>query len=224
MKETIIKGTKNSRSIIGAASIPVAWEQARAQLIQSGWPIDLGPLNAAGLIQKGDDLNKANLLKDATVALYGLTSAAVPDDVLAKARTLIAAAQTAADGRAQVAVGSYVGTGVPGTEANPPTLTFPFSPAIVFVSYKDFNTGRSASVDGGVYGYIYQLWMRVKDSVDRLRVHVFSSNAFNLDVTFNGNRVSRLAYNTANVLVGNTYSTFAEMNQANITYSYIAIG
>lgn len=136
MKDTIIKGTKNSRSIIGAASIPATWDLARAQLIQSGWPIDLGPLNAAGLTQKGDDLNKANLLKDATAALYGLTAAAVPDDVLAKARTLITAAQTAANGRARVVAGSYAGTGQAFTRDNPKTLNFGFKPLFVKIAIR----------------------------------------------------------------------------------------
>lgn len=144
MKDTIIKGTKNSRSIIGAASIPATWEQARAQLIQSGWPIDLGPLNAAGLTQKGDDLNKANLLKDATAALYGLTAAAVPDDVLAKARTLITAAQTSANGRARVVAGSYVGTGQKLTRDNPKTLNFGFKP--LFVQITERLNGDSAEI------------------------------------------------------------------------------
>lgn len=131
MQDTVIKGTRNSRSIIGSPSIPEAWEQARAQLIQSGWPIDLGNLNAAGLKTKGTDLNKENLLKDATAALYGLLATAVPDQVLAKARTLITAAQTAANERALVVTGSYIGNYT--NKDSVVTLTFSAPPKLVAI-------------------------------------------------------------------------------------------
>lgn len=45
----------------------------------------------------GTPLNKANLLSDATAALYGLSGSAVPDDVLEKARSLITTAQNTAN-------------------------------------------------------------------------------------------------------------------------------
>ena len=45
----------------------------------------------------GTPLNAANLLSQATASLYGLGAAAVPDDVLAQARTLITAAQNTAN-------------------------------------------------------------------------------------------------------------------------------
>ena len=71
-------------------------------------------------IQEGTLLDKAALLKDATAALYGLTSAAVPDDVLKKARELITAAQNTANSasstanqvysRARIEIGSAVAT------------------------------------------------------------------------------------------------------------------
>lgn len=55
--------------------------------------------------------SKQQSLKAATAAAYGLTSDAVPDDVLAKARELIAAAKNSADSRGRIAVGTYKGTG-----------------------------------------------------------------------------------------------------------------
>lgn len=82
MLDTVINGTRTSRSILGNLSIPEDWALARAQLVGEGWPIDFGPLNPAGLSQKGTDLNKANLLSDETAALYGLGADATPDDAL----------------------------------------------------------------------------------------------------------------------------------------------
>lgn len=66
----------------------------------------------------GTPLNKASLLTDATAALYGLSGSAVPDDVLAKARSLIKTAQntansasTSAGNGLKVVTGSYTGDG-----------------------------------------------------------------------------------------------------------------
>lgn len=82
MTDTVIKGSGNSRSIKSVPTLPEEWSTARAQLINQGWPIDLGPLNKAGILTHGTDLNKANLLTDETAALLGLDSSAVPNDAL----------------------------------------------------------------------------------------------------------------------------------------------
>lgn len=72
--------------------------------------------------QEGTPLNKNSFLKDATAALFGLTSAAVPDDVLA----------TIASGFAKIETGSYTGTGVYGT-SNKNSITFSITPKIVLI-------------------------------------------------------------------------------------------
>lgn len=75
--------------------------------------------------EPGTALNKANLLKDATAALFGLTGAAVPDDVLAA----IGAKWT------QIETGTYTGTGTAGSgSGNRNELSFSFAPALVVVS------------------------------------------------------------------------------------------
>lgn len=85
MKDTIAKGSGNSRTL---ASVPnfltlyPTYEAFAQALIDRTLPIDLGPLNPSGLAQKGDDLNKANLLTDPTAELLGLDSTAVPNDAL----------------------------------------------------------------------------------------------------------------------------------------------
>lgn len=81
MRDTIINGTRTSRSILGNINIPEDWAAARAQLVGEGWPIDLGQLNDAGLSQRGTDLNKSTLLSDETEALYsGLPEDPTVDD------------------------------------------------------------------------------------------------------------------------------------------------
>ena len=73
-----------------------------------------------------------NILSDATKALYGLSSSAVPNDVLALIKSLIDAANSNANSKAKIVTGSYTGTGVYG-ERNPNSLTFDFEPKVVFI-------------------------------------------------------------------------------------------
>ena len=83
MENLVPLGTGNSRLM--KSNIPS--NTTLAQLIQmwnnGTFPYDIGPLNSAGISQQGTPLNKDTLLKDATAALFGLGSDAVPDDVLA---------------------------------------------------------------------------------------------------------------------------------------------
>lgn len=122
MKDTIIKCTGNSRTL---ASVPnlltlyPTYEAFAQALINRELPIDIGPLNPAGLDVRGDDLNKNNLLKDSTASLYGLGPDAVPDDVLSF-------------GLARVYHGSYVGTGQYNWNYKN-SLVFQFNPKFVII-------------------------------------------------------------------------------------------
>ena len=86
MQDGVIAGTGNSRhlkSVSNFLTLYPTYSDFVAAMVAGTLPIDL-LYNAAGWTAEGNALNKAALLKDATAALYGLTSAAVPDDVLAK--------------------------------------------------------------------------------------------------------------------------------------------
>lgn len=112
MLDNIIKGNGNSRymkTVQEALSLYPTYEAFMQALIEGTFPFDLNGINAAGWTQIGTMLTKANLLKDTTAALYGLGSGAVPDDVLAKIKTLVDAAAANADSRARIEVGSYYG-------------------------------------------------------------------------------------------------------------------
>lgn len=136
MIDTVIKGTGNSRSIKSPMTLPATWEDARAQLVSDGWPIDLGPLNLAGLLQKGTDLNKANLLTDALCESLGLDTTATPNEAIDKLRTLISTSQSTAEGKANVAYGTYTGTGLAGI-ANAVELHFDFVPKKIVITGKN---------------------------------------------------------------------------------------
>ena len=90
--------------------------------------------------------NKTEILTAATAALYGLGADAVPDEVFALLKTLVDDAQTSADEKTKIQVGSYVGTGTYG-DTNPIGLTAPGKPKFVFVAQK----AQSASSAQGYY-------------------------------------------------------------------------
>lgn len=89
-----------------------------------------------GAVSAADVYSKPETLSDATRTTLGLPITAVPDDAFSKLKTLVDVAQTAANGKAQIATGSYTGTGTSGS-SNPNSLTFPFVPKIVFMRGAD---------------------------------------------------------------------------------------
>lgn len=134
MIDGVIKADGTSRLM--RANLPATYEEFKARAAAGTLPLDV-LFNAAGWSQFPTFLNKANLLRDNTAALFGLGADAVPDDVLALIPDLVA-------GRAQIATGSYTGTGTSGS-SNPNTLTFDFKPKIVLIS-------AASGFDGGSVG------------------------------------------------------------------------
>ena len=132
MTDTVLRGTGNSRSLRSVSNFLTLYPSYNAfaqALVQGTLPIDLGALNSAGLTRRGTDLNKANILTDATATGMGLTSSATPNQAFAKLRALIKAAQDDADDAlsaigksALLETGTYVGTG--GSDYTTKTFTF----------------------------------------------------------------------------------------------------
>lgn len=156
--------------------------------------------------EAGDPLSKETLLTDATAELYGLDATAVPDEVLAAARSLISTAQSTADSKCKIVPGSYTGTGTYG-EVNKNSLTFDGTPKLLIVS------STVSSAYGGsrtypqlvfVYGQSGSIASLITNGSD-----IFASAT----VSRSGNTVS-------------WYSTDAAAQQLNVsgtTYNYIAI-
>ena len=76
--------------------------------------------------------DKNQSLTSATAGLFGLSASAVPNDVLAKIKTLIDSANSNVNIKANIQTGSYIGTGTFGS-SNRNSLTFNFSPKLVLV-------------------------------------------------------------------------------------------
>lgn len=94
-----------------------------------------------------DAFTKAESLTEATAALYGLDSSAVPDDVLSLVKSLIDQNAQTASGGAKIQTGSYVGTGTYGAD-NPCSLTFDFKPYLVVVVRGDYFDAILIAVNG----------------------------------------------------------------------------
>ena len=82
MKDFFPKGTGNSRYLKSSIPATITHEELVALLREGTFPIDLNGINAEGVAQQGTALSKTNLLKDATAALFGLGTDAVPDTIL----------------------------------------------------------------------------------------------------------------------------------------------
>lgn len=78
MIDGIIKADGTSRLM--KSELPATYEEFRAQCHAGTQPLDV-LFNALGWSQMPTFLNKANLLKDTTAALFGLSTDAVPDSV-----------------------------------------------------------------------------------------------------------------------------------------------
>ena len=104
--------------------------------------------------------------------------------------------------RAQLATGSYTGTGKFGS-ANPNTLTFPFEPKFVFVTHQSGEWYRQtlAGIRGMTGAYVYQ--------------SVLNSDYYNrATLTWDGKKLKW--YNSG--------SAYYQLNESNAKYFYIAIG
>ena len=146
---------------------------------------------------EGTPINKAALLKDATAALFGLGTDAVPDDVLAKIKELLDGLLTTANSKAKIQTGSYTGTGTYGA-SNPCSLTFDFVPQFVYV--------RKSGYYQIEYPVIF-LWI---GKIGKL------TNQYGYSITFmlNGNTLSWYGDNGAEY----------QGNLSGVTYDYLAIG
>ena len=161
--------------------------------------------------QEGDPLSKKTLLKDDTAALYGLDATAVPDDVLALARTLISTAQSTADSRSKIETGSYIGTGTYGSD-NPCSLTLPFPPKFGVIASR-WSIGFYLSGSNSMWVMVY------KASYGSSRHDVGSLTASEADSTVQWYTAGLTTVN------GQTSSTaLFQLNVSDETYDYCFFG
>ena len=102
--------------------VPVAGQENTYDMVRADSPT-----------KEGTPLNKDSLLKDATAALFGLGTDAVPDEVFALLKTLVDDAKTSADAKLRIENVEYVGTGTSGESGNT-SLIVPIWTKFVIIS------------------------------------------------------------------------------------------
>lgn len=216
MTDTITKGSGNSRSIKSVPNLrqlAPTYDALLDLLTGDGVPIDLGPLNDAGLLTLGTALVKATLLSDATeTALWGDAADRTPDEAIEKLRQLINTTQNTANEKLQAVSGTYTGTGLYG-EDNPNTLVFPFEPKIVFITCWVRNSNTQTRPERV---FILTL-INGTDANASILVTSNSVSAGLLQTTWDGTMVSWYSRSNAG------YQMNEEVNRL-VGYYYIAIG
>lgn len=219
MTDTVIKGSGNSRTlktVPNAMAMYANWTDALQAMIDGTFPIDIGPLNAAGLNVQGTDLNKANLLTDALCTALGLATTATPTQAMEKIRAMAAAAQSTANGRVRIETKSYTGTGKYGEE-NPNSLTFSFAPAIVIFVGDD-----TLLMAGGTNKWFMPMTMLTTEYVN--------GYGFTTNQNGNGNTLGKKSADGKTIYWYNNYSSqpanaiHFQCNVANRVYKFIGIG
>ncbi len=203
MKDTVLRGTGNSRTLRTVANAKTQYpnfDSFLTALVNGTFPVDIGALNSSGLTTRGTDLNKANILTDATATGMGLTSSATPNQAFAKLRALIKAAQDDADDAlsaigksALLETGTYVGAG----SGDYTTKTFTFGMTwewFLLIPRYDFSTNGFTS-----------WWLAVRGV--NTAIHT-SSNSISAQITSTAKSLT-----LSGAYLNNT-----------VSYGYIAIG
>ena len=178
--------------------LPVAGQENTYDMVRADSPT-----------QEGTPLNKATLLTDATAALYGGDETMLPDDVLQVIHQSL-------DGRVRIAAGTYIGTGTYG-EAYPCTLTFPFFPKFVYL----FKTPSIYAVTGNLSGASRTDQVIIPSQISSFQViENIDGSLVNVtnQVTFSD------ADNSISWYTSSRNNAAAQMNKAEQTYGYFAIG
>jgi hypothetical protein len=146
MIDTVLSGTGNSRYLKSSISAGTTWEDFLA-LIQAGTlPIDFNGINSANMTVKGTELNKANLMSDATASAIATATTASMTAASTINEALAAIAAVVGINAPQVATASYVGTGTFGADSSS-SITLDFTPKIGFVT----QASSSALVTLGIF-------------------------------------------------------------------------
>lgn len=151
-------------------------------------------------------------LTSTTKTLYGLGEDAVPDDVLAKIRSLISGTEGLVNTKARIVYGTYVGNGQYGI-VYPNSVTFESTPDLFCVlSYKASNSNYRY----GMYGSSFELPKTMPSSFTQTR-GVSTGNAGVYDMECYGK------YQNNKITWYNETDAESQLNYSGAIYSYIAV-
>ena len=138
--------------------------------------------------QVGDALNKANLLPDMVATALGLTGNPQVGDALTKLNTLVGNVTTLANTKAQIAIGSYVGTG------SSQKVTLSFTP-IKVECYYSYSAGNLLVATIYPNSSLTTLFYVVSNSSSGYtQAYTTTTNGFNTPINDSGATVYYIAY------------------------------
>lgn len=149
--------------------------------------------------QAGDALNKANLLPDGVAAALGLSGNPQVKDAL----LLIDTVRTLANGRAQIATGSYTGTGTYGA-SNKNSLVIDGATKLVFIM--GYSNSR------------YYLGI-INTNYETGLVYILDAGGQAV-----AGRIVSISFSSGTLTWYNTVGTEYQLNYSGATYRYVTIG
>ena len=156
--------------------------------------------------QVEDAYAQQQILADSTKTLYGLGSNAVPNDVLAMLKTLVANVQSSADEKAKIQIGSYIGTGTYGA-SNPCSITFDSTPKILWLY------GAKDSLGPHSFNNAYQPMINLNDIPNVFTKHYGLCNEYGAQYAFG--RLINNTYSWYSTFDGSSSSTIKAREQFN---------
>ena len=145
-----------------------------------------------------------------TLGQLGLGADKLPNDAFQQIKTLINNAQTSADNKAKIQIGSYVGTGTYGVN-NPCSLTFDFVPKYLWVS---------SSGTAGIWNYASSnnIGLHYMPGITACSAYL-TGQYNNVKISVSGKTISwYLEYDI------NDRKPFCQLNESGTTYFYVAFG
>ena len=147
--------------------------------------------------------DKNQSLTSVTAGLFGLSASAVPNDVLAKIKTLIDGANNNANTKCKIQRGTYVGTGTCGS-STPNILNFNFQPYVVVITGRDQLAICNCTEPKSMV--VFNIWD-------------ITSGYYGCDTKVSGNQLTWWFY--SNEVASDEV---VQMNSSGKTYTYTAIG
>lgn len=201
MKDSVIKGTGNSRtlkSVPNFMSIYPTYEAFAEAMVAGTLPVDLSALQAVGTQTFGTDYSKATCLPQPTEsAIWGDIGDRTIGEALLKLRNLITTAQSkadTADNRFRCTYGTYIGSG-PSSGLTTKTISLGFKGRLLIVGTSRSSTGVIASPSAFT---------------------CFGNPSYSeeMSISFSGN----------NVTISGQRGGNSGFNISNTTYAYFALG
>ena len=229
MQDGIIAGNGNSRylkTVAAALSLYPDYESFMAALISGTFPIDLNGINAGGWTQQGTPLNKANLFSDTTASSLGLSASNSPNDAIARLKQLIDGANTNANTRVLMSVGSYVGTDTFGI-SNPCSISANFPIQFAMLLGYQFLNGTSNFFDfNTISKQSYNICTKIINTSELLTTDYTKHRGFFKEYNYDESDASFCKTSSDKKTISWYHTKYAEsqFNESRFKYFFVLLG